>query len=157
MLFQKRSPTVAIPEANQQGPEYPEKITLIWVRDHVPLTWWFWATGVLFATFLIGVEAARLQFVQELAWQARPINIAKDITNQKAACSVPQKLVSDKQILRDAESLEAELKRASESARLANIENCLGNAYNAASSIQTALNIATVIKTEIGTNVSSEK
>jgi len=44
----------------------PEKVTLIWLARHVPVTLWLLAGGVLLATFTLGIKASTWSFVKEI-------------------------------------------------------------------------------------------
>lgn len=44
----------------------PEKITLKWLFDHVPISLWFGAGTLLFATFLLGLQASQAQLVRDI-------------------------------------------------------------------------------------------
>ncbi len=52
--------------ATQEPLAIPEKITLRWIFNHVPYTYWVAFIGLLFAAFSLGVTAAaKLSIVQE--------------------------------------------------------------------------------------------
>lgn len=43
----------------------PERVTLRWLIDHVPVIYWLWLAGGFIATFLIGVSAGQYQWVRD--------------------------------------------------------------------------------------------
>lgn len=43
----------------------PEKITLQWLFDHVPISMWLALAGVLVTVFMLGINAAKLSIFQE--------------------------------------------------------------------------------------------
>lgn len=44
----------------------PEKVTLVWLFQHVPVTLWLLAGSVLLATFALGIKASKWAFVIEI-------------------------------------------------------------------------------------------
>lgn len=44
----------------------PEKVTLVWLVRHVPVTLWLLAGGLLFAAFTLGIKASTWNFVKEI-------------------------------------------------------------------------------------------
>jgi hypothetical protein len=45
--------------------EAPEKVTLRWLADHVPISMWIMLGGALFTAFTLGITAAKLSIIQE--------------------------------------------------------------------------------------------
>lgn len=45
--------------------KYPEKVTLSWLYSHVPMSFWFWAVGILLAVFVGGVNLGSSKFYKE--------------------------------------------------------------------------------------------
>ena len=50
----------------QPEPELPEKVTLIWLVRHVPVSFWITAAGLLVAAFVAGIQASRISLVKEI-------------------------------------------------------------------------------------------
>jgi hypothetical protein len=45
---------------NKSLPELPEKVTLSWLVQHVPISFWFWLVGLLAAAFAAGAKIGPL-------------------------------------------------------------------------------------------------
>jgi hypothetical protein len=45
----------------------PEKVTLAWMWDHVPVTWWWWIGTILVAVFAVGLTLGQSEFYWQLA------------------------------------------------------------------------------------------
>ncbi len=45
--------------------EVPDKVTLQWLTNHVPVSLWLMVAGMLAASFMLGISAAKLSIVQE--------------------------------------------------------------------------------------------
>ena len=62
-----RQPTPKLknpPNSKELSP--PEKVTLAWLWKHVPARFWISAIGILFAAFMLGIQASRLSLVKEM-------------------------------------------------------------------------------------------
>jgi len=46
--------------------EYPDKITLSWLRKYVPVQFWLWLIGALLSIFIAGIYSGQLNIVREL-------------------------------------------------------------------------------------------
>lgn len=44
----------------------PEKITILWLIKHVPITLWLTAAGLLIAVFLAGIKASKSTLIKEI-------------------------------------------------------------------------------------------
>ncbi len=76
---------LATSELDRQRSELvsPDKVTLAWLTQHVPVGLLLAAFGVLFACFVGGIYAARLSFVQEIiSIVAEPMEREADEQNQ---------------------------------------------------------------------------
>jgi hypothetical protein len=51
--------------------DYPDKITLSWLREYVPVEFWKWLIGILFIVFSAGILFGQLSIVQEFLKIAR--------------------------------------------------------------------------------------
>lgn len=47
-------------EETKRHPELPEKVTISWLVQHVPVSFWIWLSGLLAAAFLAGIKVAPL-------------------------------------------------------------------------------------------------
>jgi len=61
----------ALHNAEPQAPapaaalEAPQRVTLKWLIEHVPVSYWAYLAGVVIAAFTLGISAAKLSIVQE--------------------------------------------------------------------------------------------
>ena len=46
--------------------ELPDKVTLTWLMQHVPVSFWLWLGGILITTIIIGVTLGQTSFAKEL-------------------------------------------------------------------------------------------
>ena len=51
--------------SNQEPLRLPEKVSVRWLIDHVPVLWWVWAVSGLAAIFVAGTQANRLPILQQ--------------------------------------------------------------------------------------------
>ncbi len=52
--------------ASQQSLQVPDRVTLLWLYEHVPYSFWAWLIGLLIASFVVGATAAmKLTLVQQ--------------------------------------------------------------------------------------------
>ena len=65
-LFSKLNIQTTSAESGQSRLQPPEKVTLRWLYNHVPSSFWIWLVGIFFAVFVAGVGLGRLKFIQEL-------------------------------------------------------------------------------------------
>ena len=52
--------------ASSGEPDYPDKITLSWLRKYVPVQFWLWLIGALLTVFIAGIYSGQLNVVREL-------------------------------------------------------------------------------------------
>ncbi|RMH45687.1 MAG: hypothetical protein D6694_04415 [Gammaproteobacteria bacterium] len=71
-LFQSVIREIRIPKPKLKNPPNskelspPEKVTLAWLWKHVPARFWASAIGILFAAFMLGIQASRLSLIKEM-------------------------------------------------------------------------------------------
>ncbi|MFX0199464.1 MAG: hypothetical protein ACFFCW_25360 [Candidatus Hodarchaeota archaeon] len=46
--------------------ELPDKVTLSWLWEHVPVKFWIWAIGIIFTAFLLGLTVGQVNWIQDL-------------------------------------------------------------------------------------------
>jgi len=69
-------------------PVMPEKVTLVWLFRHVPVSLWMQFSGLVVAVFLAGVTVGQTSFVQELIGKSpRPTNSAGEAREEKQSAS----------------------------------------------------------------------
>lgn len=56
--------------------ELPDRVTLSWLRDNVPIKFWLWLVGILIATFVFGTSIGQVTLVRELYGNKQPTNLS---------------------------------------------------------------------------------
>ena len=50
-------------------PNFPDRVTLNWLKKHVPMQFWFWLFGIFISLFLGGISVGQLNSIRELIGQ----------------------------------------------------------------------------------------
>lgn len=68
--YRRRTPSSAPPDRpstmSTEGPQLPDKITLLWLARNVPHTGWLWFLGLLLAAVVLGAKLGQTTTVREL-------------------------------------------------------------------------------------------
>jgi hypothetical protein len=82
----KYEPQISVPnaprglQAERKEPEYPEKVTIKWLYQNVPLSAWIWLASLLIAAFGLGVMFAETKLYDNLKTSAQEEVTANDKT-----------------------------------------------------------------------------
>jgi hypothetical protein len=80
----------ALPTASSpaDGLRVPDKVSIKWLIDHVPVSWWLWAIGGLVTIFVGGFQLARQPIVQQFSSSSAPTKTQPSELSSEEAQSV---------------------------------------------------------------------
>ena len=86
-------PAMHVPlPASPNGPPFPDRVTIRWLIQHVPVSYWVYAIGLLAGAFMLGVQSARIVLVREIFGLAAPMEVTKPAAPNEAKLLTEQTL-----------------------------------------------------------------